>query len=274
MKVPVPDEILPAERAGPRALRRHRRRRSLGDRPDHAGARRRGLRQRRQRLPDPARAARRSGRPVHVGHDAAHVGDADTVVVSTAVREDNPEVVAARRRGLRILPRSAGLGLGDGRHARPRRGRHARQDHHHLAADLGPARPPAPTRRTPSAATLAATGAQRPRRHRRPLRRRGRRERRRLPASTARRRGRHQRRGRPPRPLRHRGGLPRAPSTTSSTGSTPTASWSACVDDAGAAALADAARAPRPRRRHGGGVRGRRPARRRPRVDGRTSACR
>jgi UDP-N-acetylmuramate--alanine ligase len=31
------------------------------------------------------------------------------VVVTTAAREDNPEVVAARARGLRVLPRSAGL---------------------------------------------------------------------------------------------------------------------------------------------------------------------
>jgi UDP-N-acetylmuramate--alanine ligase len=44
-----------------------------------------------------------------VGHDAAHVADADTLVVSTAVREDNPEVVEAQRRGLRLLPRSSGL---------------------------------------------------------------------------------------------------------------------------------------------------------------------
>jgi UDP-N-acetylmuramate--alanine ligase len=49
------------------------------------------------------------GARVHVGHDAAHVADADTLVVSTAVREDNPEVVEAQRRGLRLLPRSAGL---------------------------------------------------------------------------------------------------------------------------------------------------------------------
>jgi UDP-N-acetylmuramate--alanine ligase len=49
------------------------------------------------------------GATVHVGHDAAHVADADTVVVSTAIRESNPEVVEARRRGLRILPRAAAL---------------------------------------------------------------------------------------------------------------------------------------------------------------------
>ena len=42
-----------------------------------------------------------------IGHDAAHVHGADTVVVSTAVRADNPEVLEAQRLGLRVLPRSA-----------------------------------------------------------------------------------------------------------------------------------------------------------------------
>ena len=49
-------------------------------------------------------ALRELGVTCHLGHDAEHVGDADTVVVSTAAREDNPEVVEARRRGLRMLP--------------------------------------------------------------------------------------------------------------------------------------------------------------------------
>lgn len=44
-----------------------------------------------------------------VGHRADQVDGADTVVVSTAVRDDNPEVVEARRLGLRLLPRSAAL---------------------------------------------------------------------------------------------------------------------------------------------------------------------
>jgi UDP-N-acetylmuramate--alanine ligase len=52
---------------------------------------------------------REIGVPCHLSYDAAHVGDADTVVVTTAAREDNPEVAEARRRGLLILPRSAGL---------------------------------------------------------------------------------------------------------------------------------------------------------------------
>jgi len=44
-----------------------------------------------------------------LGHDPAHVATADTVVVSTAVADDNPEVVEARRRGLRVWPRSAAM---------------------------------------------------------------------------------------------------------------------------------------------------------------------
>ncbi len=54
-------------------------------------------------------ALRDLGARVAVGHRAEQVADADTVVVSTAVREDNPEVVEARRRRLRLLPRSAAL---------------------------------------------------------------------------------------------------------------------------------------------------------------------
>ena len=54
-------------------------------------------------------ALREIGVPVHLGYDATHVGDADTLVVTTAAREDNPEVLEGRARGLRILPRSAGL---------------------------------------------------------------------------------------------------------------------------------------------------------------------
>ncbi len=56
---------------------------------------------------------------------------------------------------------------------------------------------------------LAATGLNADDGHRRRVRRRGRRERRRLPRLRAARRGRHQRRGRPPRQLGDRGGLPR-----------------------------------------------------------------
>jgi UDP-N-acetylmuramate--alanine ligase len=49
------------------------------------------------------------GATTHVGHAAENVAGADTVVVSTAVRETNPEVVEALARDLRLLPRSAAL---------------------------------------------------------------------------------------------------------------------------------------------------------------------
>jgi UDP-N-acetylmuramate--alanine ligase len=54
-------------------------------------------------------ALRALGARCFVGHDASQVRDVDTLVVSTAVREDNPEVQEARRLGLRLLPRSAAL---------------------------------------------------------------------------------------------------------------------------------------------------------------------
>src|SRR3989440_5814731 len=40
------------------------------------------------------------------GHEAENVGDADVVVRSTAVREDNPEVVEARRLSIPVIPRA------------------------------------------------------------------------------------------------------------------------------------------------------------------------
>jgi UDP-N-acetylmuramate--alanine ligase len=55
------------------------------------------------------RALAAEGAVVHVGHDAAHVAGADTVVVSSAVRDSNVELVAARERGLRVLHRAQAL---------------------------------------------------------------------------------------------------------------------------------------------------------------------
>ncbi|MDE2583644.1 MAG: UDP-N-acetylmuramate--L-alanine ligase, partial [Rhodospirillales bacterium] len=42
------------------------------------------------------RRLREAGIPVAIGHDAANLGDAQVVVVSSAVKRDNPEVAAAR----------------------------------------------------------------------------------------------------------------------------------------------------------------------------------
>jgi len=52
------------------------------------------------------RRLRGLGALVKVGHAPEHVGDADAVVVSTAVKDDNPEVVAARGRHIPIVPRA------------------------------------------------------------------------------------------------------------------------------------------------------------------------
>ncbi|MCW2579630.1 MAG: murC [Blastococcus sp.] len=54
-------------------------------------------------------ALRALGAQIRVGHDPAHLADADTVVVSTAIRDDNPELSAARARELRVLPRAVAL---------------------------------------------------------------------------------------------------------------------------------------------------------------------
>ena len=49
------------------------------------------------------------GARVHIGHDARHLGDADTVVISSAIRESNVELQEARSRGLRVLHRAQAL---------------------------------------------------------------------------------------------------------------------------------------------------------------------
>src|ERR1700748_546248 len=49
------------------------------------------------------------GARVHVGPAAGQFGDAATLVVSSAIRDSNPELAEARRRGLRVLHRAAAL---------------------------------------------------------------------------------------------------------------------------------------------------------------------
>jgi UDP-N-acetylmuramate--alanine ligase len=46
---------------------------------------------------------------VFVGHDAAHIDGAQAVVTSTAVKGDNPEVIAARARRVPVVPRAVML---------------------------------------------------------------------------------------------------------------------------------------------------------------------
>jgi UDP-N-acetylmuramate--alanine ligase len=48
---------------------------------------------------------RAAGIEPQLGHDADHVPDGAEVVISTAIQEDNPELVRARERGLRVIHR-------------------------------------------------------------------------------------------------------------------------------------------------------------------------
>ena len=53
-----------------------------------------------------ARLEQAFGVTIFEGHAGSHVGDADVVVVSSAVRTTNPEVVAAHERGIPVIPRA------------------------------------------------------------------------------------------------------------------------------------------------------------------------
>lgn len=46
---------------------------------------------------------------VQIGHDAAHIAGAEAVVTSTAVKGDNPEVIAARAKRIPVVPRAVML---------------------------------------------------------------------------------------------------------------------------------------------------------------------
>ncbi|BEP15487.1 UDP-N-acetylmuramate--L-alanine ligase [Acidothermaceae bacterium B102] len=54
-------------------------------------------------------ALRALGARIDVGHHADNVDEVDTVVVSSAIRQSNPELVEARARGLTVLLRAAAL---------------------------------------------------------------------------------------------------------------------------------------------------------------------
>ena len=49
--------------------------------------------------------------PVFMGHRPENIGDAELVVYTAAVKKDNPELVAARERGIPALERSVMLGI-------------------------------------------------------------------------------------------------------------------------------------------------------------------
>jgi UDP-N-acetylmuramate--alanine ligase len=52
------------------------------------------------------RRLRQLGARIHIGHAEGHIAGADAVVVSSAVREDNPEVTAARAKRIPVVPRA------------------------------------------------------------------------------------------------------------------------------------------------------------------------
>ncbi|HET7272729.1 MAG TPA: UDP-N-acetylmuramate--L-alanine ligase [Rubrobacter sp.] len=55
------------------------------------------------------RRLRETGITVYIGHAADQVGDADQVVISTAIPKTNPELLEARRRSIPVIPRAAAL---------------------------------------------------------------------------------------------------------------------------------------------------------------------
>lgn len=57
-----------------------------------------------------AEGLKRDGAIIHAGHDAANVSGADWVVRSSAVADDNPEVMEARKRGIPVYKRADFLG--------------------------------------------------------------------------------------------------------------------------------------------------------------------
>ncbi|QEO09974.1 UDP-N-acetylmuramate--L-alanine ligase [Protaetiibacter larvae] len=58
---------------------------------------------------DAVRELRAAGATIAIGHDAANVGDADTVVVTGALWQDNPEYRRALAEGIPVLHRSQAL---------------------------------------------------------------------------------------------------------------------------------------------------------------------
>jgi UDP-N-acetylmuramate--alanine ligase len=49
---------------------------------------------------------RARGAKIHLGHDAKHVSGADAVVISSAIKHDNPEIAEARKRNIPVVPRA------------------------------------------------------------------------------------------------------------------------------------------------------------------------
>ena len=63
-----------------------------------------------QRASEVTRRLQSLGGHIFVGHRAAQVKGADVVVISSAVKADNPEVAEAQKRGIPVIPRAEMLG--------------------------------------------------------------------------------------------------------------------------------------------------------------------
>jgi len=50
------------------------------------------------------------GITIHIGHRPENLGQANVLVISSAIREDNPEIAEARRRGIPVIKRAEMLG--------------------------------------------------------------------------------------------------------------------------------------------------------------------
>ncbi|WP_407943826.1 UDP-N-acetylmuramate--L-alanine ligase [Marisediminicola senii] len=61
------------------------------------------------RATETVEALRASGVPIAIGHDAGNIADADTLVVTGAIAENNPEYLEAKRRGLPVVHRARAL---------------------------------------------------------------------------------------------------------------------------------------------------------------------
>ena len=109
MRVPVPDELLPADRARPRALRRHRRRRPVRHRPDHARPAASPVTGSDAKdVPHPRRRCARSAPPATSATTPPTSATPTPSSSRPRCARTTPRCVEARRRGLRLLPRSAG----------------------------------------------------------------------------------------------------------------------------------------------------------------------
>jgi len=46
------------------------------------------------------------GGTIHIGHNDSNISNADVVVISSAISDDNPEIIGARDRGIPVIPRA------------------------------------------------------------------------------------------------------------------------------------------------------------------------